>query len=95
MEESRTTSYFIGRESFSTTFGWIPCTGNYTISGVVENGRFVKPFGPLSISVIQPDITAKADSGRKVTNCFFGSRNYFLGWRAGNATAKVTMRRLL
>ena len=76
--------------SFSTTFAGFPVTGNYTISGVVDDGRFVKPFGPLSISVIQnPDITAKADLVGKVT-IDFGSRNYFLAGEPVNATAKVT-----
>ncbi|MEN2284473.1 CARDB domain-containing protein, partial [Algoriphagus sp. SE2] len=84
------TSYTTSQGSFGTTFSGFPVTGNYTVSGEVDDGRFVEPFGPLAISVVEnPDFTPLPDLVGEIS-VDFGSRNYFLSGETVSGTAKVT-----
>ncbi|SFB58686.1 HYR domain-containing protein, partial [Algoriphagus aquimarinus] len=84
------TTYTSSQGTFNTTFSGFPVTGNYTVSGEVDDGRFVKPFGPLSISVVEdPNIVLKPDLVSDIT-VNFGARNYFLAGETVTGTAKVT-----
>ncbi|GAP69295.1 por secretion system C-terminal sorting domain [Bacteroidales bacterium 6E] len=85
------TTYTNSLGNFGTTFSGFPVTGNYSISGEVDDGRFVQPFGPLSFSVVDnPDIVPMADLVPDVTVTLPEGRNYFLSGETVMATAKVT-----
>ncbi|WP_223276068.1 HYR domain-containing protein [Algoriphagus aquimarinus] len=83
------TTYTSSQGTFNTTFSGFPVTGNYTVSGEVDDGRFVKSFGPLAVSVVEdPNITLKPDLVSDIS-VNFGPRNYFLAGETVTGTAKV------
>ncbi len=61
-----------------TSFSPFAVTGNYTISGEVDDGRFVEPFGPLSLSVVDnPNNVPLADLVANMT-VDIPARGYYL-----------------
>ncbi|WP_217694761.1 HYR domain-containing protein [Algoriphagus marinus] len=91
VSDGRVRSTFTSSQgTFGTTFSGFPVTGNYTVSGEVDDGRFVESFGPLTISVVEdPNVTLKPDLVSDIS-INFGTKNYFLAGETVTGTAKVT-----
>ena len=83
------TTYTNSVGSFNTSFAPFAVTGNYSISGEVDDGRFVEPFGPLNISVVDnPDNVPKADLKTDLIINIPG-RGYFLSGEPVSGIASV------
>ncbi|WP_373493499.1 HYR domain-containing protein, partial [Aquiflexum sp.] len=87
------TAYTNSNGGFSRSFSGPTELGIYTVSGEVDDGRFIVPFGPFTIEVVEEDNSEKLllpDLETTLTLDAKENRNHYLRGESITGVAKVT-----